>query len=664
MRIRQPKYGGLNGQLSLIPYLLLVVTAIGIDLAIGTQQHQIMGDRHQQHVQLQRQRHRQLQAEERSVRFVMPPQNTNLMNGVQNLTCEIFKFNRVAPGKTMDCPDEPIHGGNRNDCFSYLEPEINITTTTTTTTITTDLDDGDNGGSLLGDGIILYSKDSSDLVNITSPGISVLNTTATPRQSLVFTFDPDLMLNQIYINITSSHYPITISVSDPTGELGTKKVFSDGSDNGATVGIISSTTPITSIIVHSFSSSEADDIEGSLTIIESICYGNESPVRKFGYDENKFSTIVRESEYNLICEKFENSESASEFGTRLTCGTEPVNSQNLGGNQCFTSLQDGFSLRSSGSNGIGTYGSAIVPGLSSAGVGAWNTGDSLIVEFDGGNTNVIATSIKVYSETNTVTVTVIDTNDITIGTYDVDTTSTGYFYFASNVAMKGLIISSNNQLHVLDELCFVLNTPPTPVCADSVGGEAFDNTCSGFVNIDNGSFDKDGHPLELQYVPEGPYDLGETRVILIVKDGMGQKTCNGRVNIVDVTPPSISCDMHLIERVPGKKLGGVFNVSYTVTDNCETEGKPSISATLDLCDGEDPTNIENGQNVTVLFGSKANASCVQKLLVTASDVFGNEDSCTVRPSLRKSSALSPSMCSVGTIWLSLVASTIGLWSIS
>ena len=67
MRIRQPKYGGLNGQLSLIPYLLLVVTAIGIDLAIGTQQHQIMGDRHQQHVQLQRQRHRQLQAEERSV---------------------------------------------------------------------------------------------------------------------------------------------------------------------------------------------------------------------------------------------------------------------------------------------------------------------------------------------------------------------------------------------------------------------------------------------------------------------------------------------------------------------------------------------------------------------------------------------------------------------
>lgn len=544
---------------------------------------------------------RRLQEAQRNVRFIQP--NFDL-NEKQNLTCEVFRYARVAPGMIMDCPDEPLNGENRGSCFSYLEPGINITT---------------SGQS----GIKLYSERS--VLNISSHGVGASNST----ESIIFHFPTDMAISQVYINVSASHYPVEIKVNDQDGEVGVKNVF-----NNDAIGVISS-TPVTSI------SLDSTDGDGGIEVVEQLCFGKVSPLKSSGFDEATFSKIVQESALDLICEDFETS--STNFGASITCNGEPVNSGNLGG--CFQSLKDGFSLRSSGGNGIGSYGSAVVPNLASAGVGAWNPGDATTVSFD--DLDVIAASFRVYSDSARVTVTVVDANDDVITTVDVS--APGYFWVWSDAAIKGIILSSKNDLHVLDNLCFARNTPPIANCID-VQGAAFDNTCDGFISIDNGSLDRDEHPLEIMQVPDGPYKLGETRVILIVKDGMDQKTCNGRVTIIDETPPAIFCGMDLVERIPGSKKEGIFLLNFTVVDNCEIEGDPVISATLDVCDGGGAINVEAGQNVTVLFENEA--SCEPTLQVTAIDVFGNEDTCTFLPSLKSSASLS--RFSLATIWVGLV----------
>jgi hypothetical protein len=118
----------------------------------------------------------------------------------------------------------------------------------------------------------------------------------------------------------------------------------------------------------------------------------------------------------------------------------------------------------------------------------------------------------------------------------------------------------------------VVNDRP-PVARCRTIARAADASCLAAVDpaeIDDGSFDPDGDPLNFSLNPPGPFSLGTTPVVLTVSDARGaSSTCSASVTVVDSTPPSIagaSADPATLWP-PNHKLIGL-DVDYQVADNC------------------------------------------------------------------------------------------------
>jgi hypothetical protein len=85
------------------------------------------------------------------------------------------------------------------------------------------------------------------------------------------------------------------------------------------------------------------------------------------------------------------------------------------------------------------------------------------------------------------------------------------------------------------------NTAPVAVCKPLV--LSANNNCQGIAtaaDFDNGSTTENGGPLTFSVMPEGPYAVGTTQVVLTVTNADGQSsTCNTTVSVKDEVLPTI-----------------------------------------------------------------------------------------------------------------------------
>ncbi len=113
------------------------------------------------------------------------------------------------------------------------------------------------------------------------------------------------------------------------------------------------------------------------------------------------------------------------------------------------------------------------------------------------------------------------------------------------------------------------NQPPEATCQDvTVSTER--GTCISDASIDNGSFDPDGDEITLEQTPTGPYDLGDTDLILTVTDEKGASdTCEATVKVIDEEDPvifSVTANQNKLWP-PNHKMVPV-TVTVDAKDNC------------------------------------------------------------------------------------------------
>ena len=172
-----------------------------------------------------------------------------------------------------------------------------------------------------------------------------------------------------------------------------------------------------------------------------------------------------------------------------------------------------------------------------------------------------------------------DSVDLAIGsqvTYTafctVDSNATGNIgNTASIVAPAGVtdVDTGNNS----DMVSTLINQAPIAQCQNvTVNADAL---CQADASIDNGSADPDGdNPIIVEEAPTGPYGLGDTNVDLTITDGLGlSDSCSATVTVLDVTPPTLSCN------TPATIVPPDAPIAFTATaeDNCQAEA-PTITS--------------------------------------------------------------------------------------
>jgi hypothetical protein len=112
------------------------------------------------------------------------------------------------------------------------------------------------------------------------------------------------------------------------------------------------------------------------------------------------------------------------------------------------------------------------------------------------------------------------------------------------------------------------NQPPKAICQDVTA--AAGSNCTANASIDNGSYDPDGDSITRTQSPAGPYQLGDTLVILTVADNEDASSqCTGTVTVGDITPPTttnVSATPSVLWP-PNRNMVNV-TVNYGTTDNC------------------------------------------------------------------------------------------------
>ncbi|HSR69874.1 MAG TPA: immunoglobulin-like domain-containing protein [Acidobacteriota bacterium] len=115
------------------------------------------------------------------------------------------------------------------------------------------------------------------------------------------------------------------------------------------------------------------------------------------------------------------------------------------------------------------------------------------------------------------------------------------------------------------------NSPPVAVCQDVM--KSADAMCQASVSaaeVDNGSSDPDGDPIDLSLSPSGPFALGGTPVTLTVTDDSdASDMCSATVTVVDDTAPVIMLtggDLMLECNVDSFVEPG-----FSASDNCDND---------------------------------------------------------------------------------------------
>jgi cysteine-rich repeat protein len=150
------------------------------------------------------------------------------------------------------------------------------------------------------------------------------------------------------------------------------------------------------------------------------------------------------------------------------------------------------------------------------------------------------------------------------------------------------------------QFCTIENAPPVARCADRT--VIADGNCQGSASIDDGSTDDSGS-FVCEQAPPPPYELGSTPATLTCTDGAGASaSCTATVQVIDRTPPEISCpEDQTLECVGG---GAVATYAASASDNC--------AAVTPSCDPPSGSVFEVGTSA---------ATC------TANDGAGGEASC-------------------------------------
>ncbi|MCK6619852.1 MAG: carboxypeptidase regulatory-like domain-containing protein [Calditrichaceae bacterium] len=120
---------------------------------------------------------------------------------------------------------------------------------------------------------------------------------------------------------------------------------------------------------------------------------------------------------------------------------------------------------------------------------------------------------------------------------------------------------------------FENQVPPVAICQNvSVAADANCQASVTAAQVNSNSYDPDGDSFTLSLFPEGPYQLGETDVILTVTDeGQASASCPAKITVFDGTAPSISCPGDItVEADPGT-CQAVVTFSVTANDNCDSD---------------------------------------------------------------------------------------------
>ncbi len=160
-----------------------------------------------------------------------------------------------------------------------------------------------------------------------------------------------------------------------------------------------------------------------------------------------------------------------------------------------------------------------------------------------------------------------------------------------------------------------VNQPPVAVCKNVT---VFANaSCQGTAvaaDVNNGSSDPDGDPIDCVLSPTGPFGLVPTPVTLTCTDPSGlQGQCNAVVTVVDNTPPAIVCPVS-VNVMCTNANGAVATFATSATDNCGSAGTitctPPSGSTFPLGTRLDTCTVNDGRgnsascsfNVTVALG--------------------------------------------------------------
>lgn len=113
----------------------------------------------------------------------------------------------------------------------------------------------------------------------------------------------------------------------------------------------------------------------------------------------------------------------------------------------------------------------------------------------------------------------------------------------------------------------VVNQAPVANCVPQV--VSADGTCTGWADVNGGSYDPEGGPVSCTQTA-GPYGVGVNNVVLTCTDSCGGvSTCTTTVTVVDDTPPSIICP-------PDQVLQCATTATFSAqgVDNC---GSPTVT---------------------------------------------------------------------------------------
>jgi len=129
------------------------------------------------------------------------------------------------------------------------------------------------------------------------------------------------------------------------------------------------------------------------------------------------------------------------------------------------------------------------------------------------------------------------------------------------------------------------NQPPVAKCKNIT--VSADSTCMAGItpaNVDDGSADPDaGDTITLTLDSSGPFTLGAHTVTLTATDSAGlTSSCTATVTVVDTTDPVISDALVNPTMLwpPNHKMVPV-TVSYTLSDNCDSDPISVLSVTSD-----------------------------------------------------------------------------------
>ena len=160
---------------------------------------------------------------------------------------------------------------------------------------------------------------------------------------------------------------------------------------------------------------------------------------------------------------------------------------------------------------------------------------------------------------------------------------TGLTNINQNIA-DGYLTFNTNHTTIFAAL---VNQPPTAICHDVT--VAAGSSCTASASINNGSYDPDGDSITLAQSPAGPYQKGNTSVMLTVTNSRGASSqCTGTVTVSDNTPPSVTAPAAVTAYTgPSSSLCGIGISSgslgmATASDNCSSvtvtaSGIPSSS---------------------------------------------------------------------------------------